>query len=295
VEPVARVTASAAEAPFARIGIVGVGLIGGSIAMALRRRQPSTHIIVVDHPEVAATAIAQGLADAVAPSASRLTDVDLIVLAAPIPAIVDVLGAIGAARLPAVVTDVGSTKRHILEAARRSRVGAFVGGHPMAGSERGGLEHASAGLLEGRRWFLVPGDATPAQVARVAAFVRAIGAVPSEIDASTHDRTMAYVSHLPQIVSTVLMQEVGESVGMDGLEHAGRGLEDVTRLASSPSEIWQGILATNADFVGEAATKVATGLAALGARLDDPPTVGRTFDAARAVRQHWIARGRRDL
>jgi prephenate dehydrogenase len=287
------VTASAAEVPFTRVGIVGVGLIGGSIAIALRQRQPSTHIVIVDRPEVAATAIGRGLADAVAPSAAALTDVDLIVLSVPISAIVDALGVIGAARLPAVVTDVGSTKRHILEAARVARVGAFVGGHPMAGSERGGLEHARAGLLEGRRWFLVPGDAPPARVTQVATFVRAIGAEPCEIDASAHDRTMAYVSHLPQIVSTVLMQQVGESVGLEGLDHAGRGLEDVTRLASSPSEIWQGILATNADFVGEAATKVATGLAELGARLKDRPTVDRTFDAARALRQEWIGKGRR--
>jgi prephenate dehydrogenase len=288
------VTASAAEASFARVGIVGVGLIGGSLAMALRRRQPSTHVVVVDRPEVAATAIGLGLADAVASSVAQLTDVDLIVLAAPIPAIVEALGAIGSARMPAVVTDVGSTKRHILAAARRSGVGVFVGGHPMAGSERGGLEHASAGLFEGRRWFLVPGDASPAQVARVATFVRGVGAEPCDIDASTHDRTMAYVSHLPQIVSTVLMQQVGESVGPDGLDHAGRGLEDVTRLASSPSDIWQGILATNADFVGEAATRVAASLAALGARLDDPSTVSQTFDAARRARQQWVGRGRRE-
>jgi len=286
------VPASAADVSFARVGIVGVGLIGGSIAIALRQRKPSTHIVVVDHPEVAAAAIDRGLADAVAPSAARLTDVDLIVLSAPIAVIVDALGAIGDAGITAVVTDVGSTKRHILDAARRSKVGVFVGGHPMAGSERGGLEHARAGLLAGRRWFLVPGDAPSARVAQVAAFVRALGADPCEIDASTHDRTMAYVSHLPQIVSTVLMQQVADVVGPDGLGHAGRGLEDLTRLASSPSEIWQGILATNADFVAEAAAKVAAGLAALGARLDDPPTVGRTFDAARAVREQWIARGR---
>jgi prephenate dehydrogenase len=287
------VTASAAEVPFVRVGIVGVGLLGGSIAIALRQHSPSTRIVIVDRPEVASIAIDRGLADAVAPSAAALTDVDLIVLSAPISAIVDALGAIGAARLPAVVTDVGSTKRHILAAARRSKVGAFVGGHPMAGSERGGLEHASASLLSGRRWLLVPGDAPPGRVAQVAAFVRGLGAEPYEIDASTHDRTMAYVSHLPQIVSTVLMQQVAEGVGPDGLGHAGRGLEDLTRLASSPSEIWQDILATNADFVGEAAARMAAGLGTLVARLDDPPAVGRTFDAARAVREQWIATGRR--
>ena len=276
--------ASAAHASFARVGIVGVGLIGGSIALALRRRTPSTHIVIVDRPDVAATALSRGLADAVAASADTLADVDLIILATPIAAILDALGAI--------VTDVGSTKRHILEAARRSGV-AFVGGHPMAGGERGGLEHATADLLEGRRWFLVPGDAPPVRTARVATFIRAIGAEPYEIDAPSHDRTMAYVSHLPQIVSTVLMQQVGASVGPDGLDHAGRGLEDLTRLASSPSDIWQGILATNADFVGEAAAKMAAHLSALGAGLDDAPSVQGTFDAARAVRQQWMARRRR--
>jgi prephenate dehydrogenase len=286
------VPSPAAELPFVRVGIVGVGLIGGSIAIALRERAPSTHIVIVDLPEVVSAAVDRGLADAVAPSVAALTDVELIILAAPIPAIVDALSAIGAARLRAVVTDVGSTKRHILAEARRSGVGAFVGGHPMAGSERGGLEHASASLLAGRRWFLVPGDAPPERVAQVATFVRATGAEPYEIDAPTHDRTMAYVSHLPQIVSTVLMQQVAEGVGPDGLSHAGRGLEDLTRLAESPSEIWQGILATNADFVGEAAANVAAALGTLGTRLDDPPTVGRTFDAARAARQQWLARGR---
>jgi prephenate dehydrogenase len=286
------VAASAADASFARVGIVGVGLIGGSIALALRRRTPSTHIVVVDRPDVVSTALSRGLADAVAASAGALADVDLIVLATPIAAIVDALGAIGAARLTAVVTDVGSTKRHILEAARRSEV-AFVGGHPMAGSERGGLEHASAALFEGRRWFLVPGDAPPARTARVATFIRTVGAEPSEIDALAHDRTMAYVSHLPQLVSTVLMQQVGAAIGPDGLDHAGRGLEDLTRLASSPSDIWQGILSTNADFVGEAAAAMAARLAALGAGLDDAPAVQRTFDAARAVRQEWMARARR--
>jgi prephenate dehydrogenase len=284
---------SSADVPFARVGLVGCGLIGGSVALALRRRAPSTLIAVVDRPDVAAQALERRVATTARTSVAELTDADLIVLATPVSGIIDALAAIGAAGLTAVVTDVGSTKRQVLDAARRYGVRAFVGGHPMAGHERGGLEHASADLFDGRRWFLVPGEAPAALTVQVASFVRALGAEPQETDAATHDRTMAYVSHLPQIMSTVLMQRVGEAVGPDGLDWAGRGLEDLTRLASSSADVWQSILSTNADFVSEAVATVAGDLTDLGGRLEDPAAVGSRFGRARAIREAWLGDRRR--
>ena len=188
------------EVPFARVAIVGVGLIGGSIAHALRRQAPTVRIVGVDRPEVLAQARAAGLVDAEAPRVEDLADVDLIVLATPIPAILEAIGALGARRLPAVVTDVGSTKRRIVAAARASGLRPFVGGHPMAGRERGGLREASADLFVGRRWFLVDADTDPRAGDRLAVFARLLGAEPERVEATSHDRAMAYVSHLPQLV-----------------------------------------------------------------------------------------------
>jgi prephenate dehydrogenase len=279
------------EVPFARVAIVGVGLIGGSIARALRHRAPTVRIVVVDRPEVVIQARAAGLVDEVAATVPDLVDVDLVVLATPIPAILEAITVLGALRSPAVVTDVGSTKRRIGAAAQAAGLQAFVGGHPMAGRERGGLGEAAADLFVGRRWFLVDEGSAATPGDRVAAFVRLLGAEPERVDATTHDRTMAYVSHLPQLVSTLLMADVGEAVGPRGLGWAGRGLEDLTRLAGSPADIWQGIFATNADFVAEAASHLATNLAALGSHLDDSRAVGEQFARAHQLRNGWLGPG----
>lgn len=280
----------AAPKPVSRVGIVGVGLIGGSIALALRERAPATRIVIVDREPVAAAALARGMADLQARSVTELTDVDLIVLATPIPAILDAVALLGDRQSAAIVTDVGSTKRHIVAAAHRAQLATFVGGHPMAGRERGGLDVASADLFNGRRWFVVPAE-TQATSA-VLAFVRTVGAEPFEIDAVRHDRTMAYVSHLPQLVSTALMDRVGQGVGPSGLDSAGSGLADLTRLAASPSELWQGIFATNADFVREATTGFMADLAALAGGLDDAAVVRARFDRANRLRDTWLGRRR---
>jgi len=157
-------------------------------------------------------------------------------------------------RQPAVVTDTGSTKRAIVEAARALPPRfTFVGGHPLGGAARGGLEHARTDLFSGRPWLLTPtGDDTGEAVEKLSFFVRALGAEPKVVSVAAHDRLLAYLSHLPQLTASALMQVVGEAVGEDGLGLAGRGLVDTTRLASSPAEIWKDIAATNADELGPA-------------------------------------------
>jgi prephenate dehydrogenase len=145
----------------------------------------------------------------------------------------------------AVITDVVSTKRVIMEAAIAKRL-RFVGGHPMAGSQHSGLEHASANLFDGKPWFLTDAGAGNDVNDTVEAFVRSVGALPEWIDPLEHDRLMAAISHLPQVVSTALMTVAAKVAGRSNLDLAGPGLRDMTRLAASDPELWAQIAASNA-------------------------------------------------
>jgi prephenate dehydrogenase len=154
---------------------------------------------------------------------------------------------------PAVVTDVGSTKRAIVEAARSLPPKfAFIGGHPLGGAAHGGLENARPDLFTGRPWLLTPSTDGGDAIEKLSAFVSALGAQPRIVDVAAHDRLLAFLSHLPQLTASALMMVVGDAVGAQGLNLSGRGLADTTRLASSPPEIWRDIAATNADEIGPA-------------------------------------------
>jgi len=285
--------AAASDPPFPRIGVAGLGLIGGSIALAARSAWPAAKIVGVDRPAVCDAARERVAIDEARTTVSDLVDVDVIVLATPVADIIDALERIGRARLTAVVTDVGSTKRRIVAAARAAGVQNFVGGHPMAGGERSGLAAARADLFLHRPWFLTPAaDASASARAGVAELVRGLGAAPVAIAPDLHDRTMAYVSHVPQVLAVALMAAAGEAVGERGLAHSGRAFDEMTRLAASPPDVWESILATNADYVAEA---VAALIAALPPdALTDPARLRETFsnantwrarlDAQRAVR-----------
>jgi prephenate dehydrogenase len=183
-----------------------------------------------------------------------LAEVDLVILAAPVRQNIEWLGELDEhVRQPAVVTDTGSTKRAVVEAARALPPKfTFIGGHPLGGSAKGGLENARSDLFKGRPWLLTPSSESGDALEKLTAFVIALGAQPRIIDAAAHDRVLAFLSHLPQLTASALMQVVGDAVGQDGLALAGRGLADTTRLASSPAEIWRDITATNADEIGVA-------------------------------------------
>ena len=145
----------------------------------------------------------------------------------------------------------GSTKRAIVDAARALPPRfTFVGGHPLGGAAKGGLEHARPDLFTNRPWLLTPsGDGTSDAVDKLSTFVRALGADPRILPVAAHDRLLGYLSHLPQLTASALMQVIGDAVGGDGLALAGRGLLDTTRLASSPADIWKDIAATNGDEI----------------------------------------------
>ena len=270
---------------FRNIAIVGLGLIGGSLALAIRERWPNATIIGVDRPEVLAEAVARGIITRDASSAASLAtaDIDLIVLAAPVLQNIACLRDLAVATTrPLLVTDVGSTKQAIVSAGRDAGpCVTFIGGHPIAGAAHAGLAHARADLFRGRPWIFTPAAAAPAGAApaatggsiffaasedasaspaashaaalgRLRAFVSALGAEPAVLSADEHDRVMAYVSHLPQLVSSALMRTVGDGVGAAGLALSGPGLADTSRLASSPASVWTDILQSNAGHVREA-------------------------------------------
>ncbi|HKW01285.1 MAG TPA: prephenate dehydrogenase/arogenate dehydrogenase family protein [Vicinamibacterales bacterium] len=245
--------ATATEPPFASVGIVGLGLIGGSVALALRAAWPSIRIAGVDTAPAGDAAVARKIVDERRASARALADLDLILLATPVSTIIDSISELGRSGVATVVTDVGSTKRRVLEAAESSHLRNFVGGHPMAGGERGGLDGARADLFRGKPWFLSPA-ATASEEARdrMSRLVQGIGASLSIVAPDVHDRTVAYLSHLPQLLSLGLMVNGVEALGEESLQHAGRGFDDMTRLAASSFGVWESILATNADYIVEA-------------------------------------------
>ena len=239
---------------FQKIGIVGLGLIGGSVALAARELWPTSLVIAVDNKDVLETAMRLHAIDVAADDPVVLAEVDLVILAAPVRQNIELLAELDEhVRQPAVVTDTGSTKRAVVEAARALPPKfTFIGGHPLGGSAKGGLENARSDLFKGRPWLLTPSGASGDALEKLTAFVSALGAQPRIIDAAAHDRVLAFLSHLPQLTASALMQVVGDAVGQDGLALAGRGLADTTRLASSPAEIWRDITATNADEIGVA-------------------------------------------
>ena len=245
-----------AQAPiFARIGIVGLGLIGGSIALAARQIWPSSLVIGVDNKDVLETAMRLHAIDVAADDLIVLAEADVVILAAPVRQNLALVGELDEhVRQPAVVTDTGSTKRAIVEAARHLPPRfTFVGGHPLGGAAASGLDHARPDLFKGRPWLFTPaGDAAGDALEKLLAFASALGAEPRVTTADAHDRLMAFLSHLPQLTASALMQVVGDAVGDQGLALAGRGLMDTTRLASSPADIWKDIAATNADAIGVA-------------------------------------------
>ncbi len=240
---------------FEKIGIVGLGLIGGSIALKARELWPTSLVIAVDDKDVLETAMRLHAIDVAADDLIVLAEADLVVLAAPVRQNIALLEKLDEyVSKPAIVTDTGSTKREIVAAARALPPRfTFIGGHPLAGAARGGLEHARPDLFTGRPWLLTAGDRVgegPSE--RLTGFISALGAVPRVTSAEAHDRLVAFLSHLPQLTASALMQVVGDSVGPEGLALSGRGLADTTRLASSPADIWTDITATNADEIGRA-------------------------------------------
>lgn len=251
---------------FRRLAIVGFGLIGGSIAQAASRRWPSMAIVPIDRGASLAAA----------------TGADLVVLAAPILANIALLSDLSAHVAPGtIVTDTGSTKRTMMAAARAVPSLTFIGGHPMAGAARGGVAQARPDLFEGRPWILTPPpEHSTAPLERLEGFVLGLGAVPHIMTPELHDRFVGAVSHLPQLAASALMHVVGTLAGDAGLELAGAGLHDTTRLATSPPDIWRDVAATNEDVLRAALDALIGTLGELRESLRSGQGIDEVFTSA---------------
>jgi prephenate dehydrogenase len=270
---------SPSEPPFDSIAVVGLGLIGGSIALGVRERWPESRVFGVDSEAVLAHALGGGAIERGFESIGALPNTALIVLAAPVRQNIELLQQI---KRPAIATDVSGTKREIVSAARALSPGTtFVGGHPLGGGERGGFAFARPDLFAGRPWIFTPGgDESTDAVERLSRFVTGLGAHPCILSAEEHDRVMAYVSHLPQLAASALMEAVGGAAGIEGLRMAGRGLVDTTRLASSPADVWRDICLTNADAIGDALDCLIARLTQLRGDLRHGEAIEAIFSAA---------------
>jgi prephenate dehydrogenase len=217
------------------VTIYGTGLIGASFGLALKKSNPGIRIYGVDSPEVLGRAQRRGAVDEGVEQAPNPTD--LVILAAPVGAILKLLGEIP---VGPCILDAGSTKVEICRKAAGHLL-PFVGGHPMTGSEKPGPEAASAELFEMAPFFLCPVSSTPdSALSLVMRVVEAIGARPVVMSAEEHDRVVAQLSHLPQVLSTLLADQTSEQRGL-----AGPGWKSFTRLAASPFHVWHDILQTS--------------------------------------------------
>lgn len=265
------------------VAIAGVGLIGGSFALALRQAGFTGVIGGVSSARTIAEALEHRIIDREMTLAEAAGQADLVLLAQPIGRIVTMLEEL-APHLgrETLVTDAGSTKRLICEAAARHLPAEqFLGGHPMAGKESRGAASADGGLFRGRTWVLTRESAHP-----FVSWVRKIGAHVLVMGPKEHDRTVALTSHLPQLVATALGATVGAGLDRDAqLRAGGPGLIDMTRLALSPYGIWDDILTTNAGEVDGALGALIARLESMRGRLRDGGLRGDFEEGARLRRK----------
>lgn len=235
------------------VAIVGVGLIGGSFALALRRNGFGGRILGVSSPGTLEAARARGVIDEGLPLEEAAARADLIYLSHPIGRILDQLPHVARlARPSALVTDAGSTKAAIVRRAQECfgpRRAIFLGGHPMAGKAERGVEAADGNLFRGSTYVLTPSDTSVLSrppVQQFCGWVEALGARIVTMDPDVHDRTVAFTSHLPQMASTALAAALFDNLEAgDAWTVAGGGLRDMTRLARSAYELWRDICMTN--------------------------------------------------
>jgi len=251
-----------------RIAVLGVGLIGGSVALAARQRL-GAHVVGWDPDQRAIhTAEDRGAIDAAVAGPQDAEDVDLWVVATPVASLEQhVRAALAVAGPGAVVTDVGSTKRALVEAITDR---AFIGGHPVAGAETSGVEHAREDLFDGATWYLTPRPDSPGDhYERLHRFVSALGAVPTAIGHDEHDRVMAAVSHLPHVLANVLVGQAHAALDGDAMPAMGGSFRDATRVAGANPPLWAQIYSENAEALGAQLDQVLAALTDVRGRLSE--------------------------
>jgi prephenate dehydrogenase len=257
---------------FRQVTIIGTGLIGGSLGLALKKRHLAGRIIGCDRAPVLERAIESGAIESGSTHpADAARGSDLVVLATPVIPILDLIDRLGPSLPPkTLVTDVGSTKAEVVERAARSfgrNAGQrFLAGHPMAGREHAGIEFADADLFEGAAWLFTPLPRQNVHAGLSGEFIHCaekIGAKIAVVDPVDHDRFCAWISHLPQMISTALAASLVDEFGPDApvLDIGGRALREMTRISSSPYSMWRDIAITNRQNLSDALHKLEQRLA----------------------------------
>jgi prephenate dehydrogenase len=279
-----------------RIAVLGVGLIGGSIGLAARQRLGAEVVGWGPRERTLARARERGAVDQVAESVeAAVADADAVFACAPVELLPQLVEeALAAAGPDTVVTDAGSTKRALVDAIADER---FVGGHPLAGAETAGVENARADLFEGAPWYLTPRPTTSGILfERLHRLIVAFGARPSAIDAETHDRMLAAVSHLPHVLANVLVTQAAEVV-TDGepLPRTGPSFRDMTRVAGANSDIWTGIYVSNREAIANEVDGVIGRLQSIAEslRAGDAEALRIWNDTARDERRRLLESGER--
>ena len=289
----------AKQAPFGRVAVLGVGLIGGSFALALKGAGACASVVGVGrNPDNMRIAQERGIVDSVESDAAvAVRGADLVMIAAPVAQFPGLFARIVPSLGPsALVMDAGSTKQDVVAAARAAmgaRIGQFVPAHPIAGAEHSGAAAAKADLYQGRRVVLAPlAENSAALIEKAAAAWEACGARISRMSAAEHDAVFAAVSHLPHVLAFALVHEVAQRANSGQLfGYAAGGFRDFTRIASSHPEMWRDICVANRDALVAELDRYVDTLRALRVPLaaGDGTALEAVFDEARNARNRWLA------
>lgn len=269
-----------------RIALAGVGLIGGSVGMAARRRL-GAHVVGWNRsPAALELALERGAIDEAVGSIDEIGSADIAIAGVAVDALPAVVRALCEALPDAVVTDVGSTKGALVAAIEHPN---FIGGHPLAGAESTGVAHAREDLFENATWYLTPRDETAGVLyERLARFVAGLGAVPTAIAPDDHDRLMAAVSHLPHVVANVLVAQATDVLGGETLPATGPSFRDATRVAGSNPALWGQIYAANRAALGAQIDELMARLGEVRRLLEATGTVLGAWQSAAAIQRRAL-------
>jgi prephenate dehydrogenase len=276
-----------------RLAVIGVGLIGGSFALALKQAKKVSHVVGVGRSaQNLQLARSRGIIDSVESDPGAAADgVDLVLVAAPVAQFPAILSRLKDSK--ALITDAGSTKRDVVAAARKALgkgIARFVPGHPIAGAEKSGAAAASAELFQNRRVVITPLEENSRDsVHAVAGAWQACGAKVSEMPAEEHDAVLAAVSHLPHLLAYALVHDIAGRGNAEQLfSFAAGGFRDFTRIASSHPEMWRDICAANKDRLLLELKSFTGKLDEVRRLLDDPVALEKVFAEARNARERWL-------
>lgn len=283
------------ESDFKKITIIGVGLIGGSLGLALKEKHLNFKIVGIDKQEIIEKAIARGAIDEGTVNLEEgIKEADIIIIATPVKTILNILTQINPfLKKGCLVTDTGSTKKQIVQKANKilSKDIFFIGGHPMAGSEECGIESADPYLFHNKTYILTPAlKSNLRALKKVSLLIKMIGAKKLILDPLEHDRIVSAVSHLPQIIAVSLINTIGELAlrgnNYNYFKAVGEGFKDMTRIASSPYKMWEDICDTNQENILEIIQEFKNYLEVIEHKLkNNPNSLKEEFQKASKIRE----------